>query len=62
MSECLEYSGEQINVKILILSFSQNFHASKITGYTVSRIEISIKHILLSLEKSPSEASMLKEF
>ena len=34
ISECLEYLYKQINVKILFLSFSQKFHALKITGYT----------------------------
>ena len=33
--ECLKLSREQINAKILFLSFSWIFHASKISAYTV---------------------------
>ena len=43
ISECLEYSCEQINVKMLFLSFSQKFHALKITGYTVLYLDVTCK-------------------
>ena len=35
--KCLEQSYEQMDAEILFLSFSQNFHASKIATYMVNR-------------------------
>ena len=45
-------SHEQINAKILFFSFSRNFHASKITAYTVyhhiNNVELSLYCVLIT--------------